>query len=191
MILIVAIGISGALAILHATTWGPWVQSDSVEYLEAARNLVAGEGLVNIRASGNIVPLYARPPLYSVLLASMIWLGVDPIDGVRWLNVALFVSLIGLVGVSAYRATGRLVAPVLTCLFLLAGAAVLDSFTGLMTEPLFVVFVIGQLVSLAGYLHTGRAWMLGLSALLAGLALLTRFAGAACVLVMAIGKSVV
>src|SRR3990172_6095524 len=156
--LIVTVGIAAALMVLYATVWGPWAGSDSVEYLEAARNLAGGQGLVTIRASGAIEPLYARPPLYPVLLASTIRLGVYPIDGVRWLNVALFVSLLGLVGGSVYRATGRLVAPVLTCLFLLAGAAVLDSFTGLMTEPLFVVFVIGQLVSLAGYLHTGRRW---------------------------------
>ncbi len=184
--LIVTVGIAAALTVLYATVWGPWAGSDSVEYLEAARNLAGGQGLVTIRASGNVVALYARPPLYSVVLAAMIRLGVDPIDGIRWLNVALIVALIGLVGASFFHATARLMAPVLACLFLLTDVSVLDSFTGLMTEPLFIVIVMGQLVSLTAYLENRKAWTLWLSVVLAGLALLTRYAGAACILVLAV-----
>src|SRR3990172_4393457 len=183
--LIVTVGIAAALTILYATVWGPWAGSDSVEYLEAARNLAGGQGLVTIRASGHVEPIYARPPLYSIILASTIRLGLDRVASVRWLNVALIVALIGVVGVSFFHATARLMAPVLASLFLLADVAVLDSFPGLMTEPLFILIVTGQLVSLAAYLANRKAWTLWLSAVLAGLALLTRYAGAACILVLA------
>src|SRR3990172_4693312 len=156
--LLVTVGIAAALAVLYATVWGPWAGSDSVEYLEAARNLAGSQGLVTIRASGNVEPIYARPPLYSILLASTIGLGVDPVAAVRWLNVALIVALIALVGASFFHATARLMAPVLACLFLLTDVAVLDSFTGLMTEPLFIVIVMGQLVSLSAYLENREPW---------------------------------
>src|SRR3990172_9594448 len=102
--LIVTVGIAAALAVLYATVWGPWAGSDSVEYLEAARNLAGGQGLVTIRASGHVEPIYARPPLYSILLASTIQLGVDPVASVRWLNVVLIVALIGVVGASFFHA---------------------------------------------------------------------------------------
>src|SRR3972149_2108876 len=105
--LIVTVGFAAALTVLYATVWGPWAGSDSVEYLEAARNLAGGQGLITIRASGRIEPIYARPPLYSVLLASTIQLGVDPVASVRWLNAALIVALIGLLGGLFFSPTPR------------------------------------------------------------------------------------
>jgi len=184
--LIVALGIAAGLTVLYATAWAPWAGSDSVEYLEAARNLAGGRGLVTIRASGNVVPLYARPPLYSLVLAAMIRQGLDPVGGVRLLNAVGLATLIGLVGFSIRRATAHLLLPVMAAVFVLADVGVLDSFSGLMSEPLFLLLVVGQLVSLEVYLSGGKPWILWLSAILAALALLTRFAGAACIVVMAV-----
>src|SRR3972149_12238204 len=45
-ILLAVIGMTAALMGVYATDWGPWVGSDSVEYLESARNLASGRGLV-------------------------------------------------------------------------------------------------------------------------------------------------
>ena len=179
--------ILAAMMVLYATAWGPWAGSDTVEYLEAARNLAAGRGLVLVRASGNVVPLYGRPPLYSVLLAGLAGLGFDPVEAVRFLNAALLAALLGLVG-SGVRSVSGLALASLACLFLLTDEIVVVNFSGMMTEPLFVVIVAGQLASLAAYLSGARRWTLWLSAVLAGLALLTRYAGAACVLVLVIGE---
>jgi hypothetical protein len=162
-------------------TWGPWAHSDSVEHLEAARNLAAGRGLVVVRGSGRIVPLYARPPLYSIFLAGMVAAGADPVEGVRWLNSLLFAGAIGLVGVMGLRAADHPALAVLVGLYLLANAAVLDAFTGMMTESLFLVLVLGQVLLLLDFVASG-----GRSALLAAMGLgslasLTRFAGLACI----------
>jgi len=186
MALILSLATIAAAAVFFAMAWGPWAGSDSVEYLEAARNLVAGRGLVVVRASGSVLPLNARPPLYSVVLASMIFVGLDPLAGVRGFNAMLLALFAGVLGISLLRSTGRLIVPVLACLFVVSAQAVLDSFTGMMSEPVFLVIMIGQLLSLAHYLTTGKKWALWLSAVLAGLAWLTRYAGAASVLVLAV-----
>ena len=186
-VLLMVIGMTAVLMGVYATDWGPWVESDSVEYLESARNLASGRGLITERASGRIVPLYSRPPFYPVLLALMIGLGIDPVVGARWLDVGLFVLVIALVVGATYRATGRPVVPVLCSLYLLSAPAVLDGFTGLMTEPVFLAIVACQIVVLAAFLTTRRGWLLVLSSILAALSLMTRYAGAASLLVLALG----
>ncbi|MGD8604079.1 MAG: hypothetical protein PVF49_05840, partial [Anaerolineales bacterium] len=35
-------GLAGAVIIMYITRWGPWAHSDSVSYVEAARNLATG-----------------------------------------------------------------------------------------------------------------------------------------------------
>lgn len=183
-LLVFALAVAGIVAVLRAMTWGPWVGSDSVEHLEAARNLASGKGLVLVRASGNVVPLYGRPPLYSLLLALGIAAGVDPVGGVRVLNACLYGLLIASSGFLLLRAIHRPVLPILAAAFLLTEPFLLGSFAGMMTEPLFFAIAGGFLLTLTLYLHRGASRLLWLSAGLAALALLTRFVGAACILLL-------
>jgi hypothetical protein len=51
MVIVVLINSVGAVQLIHATIIGPSVGSDSVDYVEAARNFSAGGRLVLVQAS--------------------------------------------------------------------------------------------------------------------------------------------
>lgn len=174
---------AGASLVAYATQRSPWVWSDSIEYLEAARNFAAGKGLVLVRATGRVVPMYLRPPFYSVLLGALLAAGLDPIEAGRWIDVSLFFSiLIMLVLFTQALRESAALALALPAYFITSHIVILN-FTGLMSEPLFLALAFSNLGLAAAYLQSGRRSLLIGSASLAGMAWLTRFAGIACVFV--------
>jgi hypothetical protein len=186
IIAIAVVALMGALTIAYATHWGPWVGTDSVEYVEAARNLAAGKGLVLIRASGNVVPLYLRPPFYSIVLAGFLRVGLDTILAGRIIDIVLFFCLFLLPGLLAYRVPDRYVLPLSLSMYLLSCFNLVSNFTGLMSEPLFILLILSAIGLAAASLLPGRRFLLWLAAAASALATLTRFAGAACILVVAL-----
>jgi hypothetical protein len=88
----------GAICVFYATAWGVGVSPDSTLYLEAARNLLRGHGLTITTLDNLTRPLTHYPPLYPYLLYAGGRLGIDPMDGARWLSALLFGANIFLVG---------------------------------------------------------------------------------------------
>jgi 4-amino-4-deoxy-L-arabinose transferase-like glycosyltransferase len=164
-----------ALVIL-ATRFGIGVTPDSTVYLEAARNLTAGRGLIALAADGELRPMTHYPPLYSSLLA-LIGLGHVSIAGAaRWLQAILFGANVLLVGfVIARSARNSFWLPIVGALLMLTAPDVVAVHTLALTEPLFILLAVSCLVTLAQYLKNDRPGWLILAASLAGLALLTRY----------------
>jgi hypothetical protein len=171
--------------IAYATRWGTVVGSDSIEYVEAARNFAAGKGLVIIRASGSVVPLYLRPPLYSLVLAGLLALGLDAIEAGRFLAISLFFFLVLLPSVLS-QLEDRYVLPLGIAAYILTLPNLIYASTGLMSESLFILLCILAISLAVGSLCYQRRALLPVAAALAGLAMLTRFAGIACILVIAL-----
>jgi len=182
MIIVLLLGVAGGSMVAYATRLGPWAYSDSVEYVEAARNFASGNGLVLVRASGSVVPLNLRPPLYPIMLGGAITLGLDVVLAARLLDIALFTSLILVVGIGTQILLRSALLAIAVSLILLVAPAMISNFTGAMTEPLFLMFGYSSVIFLAFYLRNERKLIFSLAAALASLAFLSRYAGFAFVL---------
>jgi hypothetical protein len=169
----------GAFLIRYSTDLGPWTMVDTVDYFDVARNLSEGNGLVVTRASGLTRPMTIHPPFYSMVLAPAVLLHLDLLNFVRALNIALFAALVLIVCVGTYQLTSSALISIGFGLWLVTNRAVLRNYTAALSEPLFLTLGVASLYLLAGFIRTNRKWLMLASALLAGLALLTRFSGIA------------
>jgi hypothetical protein len=189
LLLVAAISLVGGYLIYYSTPRGPWAYSDSAGYLDAGRNFADGRGLVLSRPGGRFVPLHLRPPLYSFILGMMIELGIDPIQGTRWMNIGLFSGLILTVGILTYFFSRNAWFTALLSIYLLSQPDLVINYAGMMTEPLFLTLTIVQIGWLVLYVHK-QDWMtlvgMGLIFLTAAL-WMTRFAGVANWIVLGAG----
>lgn len=177
-LLIVALA---ALAVAHAlartASHGAALTHDSVNYLSVAESLLAGEGLITHRDGAFLL----WPPFFPMLLAFIGFLGVEPVEAGRLVNAAAFGLIVLLAGFwfrsilrSRLAVAGAVVA-ILSFPFLNERAAFF------MTEPLFALLTLLALIQLNAFLK-GRDDRLLPAAVLAALAVLTRYAGLALVI---------
>lgn len=178
----VAMTLVGSYLIWYATSWGPWAGSDSVEYLEAARNLSTGLGLVLVRASGAIRPLSLRPPFYSILLSSALFLKIDVLLFARLLNIAIYITLIVGMGTWLARILNSTFASAAIISLIALSSFAIWIFSGMMTEPLFVTLTFFGLINLYKYYDHGEVQKALIAGLFAGLAWLTKLSGVVLVL---------
>jgi 4-amino-4-deoxy-L-arabinose transferase-like glycosyltransferase len=175
---IVAAALGVAIVLVATSRYGPGVTPDSINYEAAARSLVAGTGLQRFDGT----PFVHWPPLYPLLLAAFVRVGLDPLTGARILNALVFGGLV-LVFARSFRdyqnerslwlaGTGWMVLsrPLL--------------FVSIMawSEPLFVLFTVLGVLALIRYLKDPRRATLLWAAVVAALACLTRYMGIALVL---------
>lgn len=177
---ILALALLGFSAVTYATRYGIGASPDSVVYIGTASNLQAGKGLTVPSGGLSDQPLTQYPPFYPLVLAGFSLLGGEPYLAARWLAALIYAMNILLVGIILYRLLpeARWVAGLGSAAMLLA-PAMLEIHVMAWTEPLFILLGLSSLAALAIYLHTPRAAWLIFAALLSGLALLTRYAGAA------------
>lgn len=181
-ILVVIIAILGLIAIFYATRWGPWVKSDSTGYIAVARNLLNGRGLGLIRASGEFVYTAHVPPAYMLLLAMWGWANVDLVIGARITNAILFAVTLWGLGTYLYYSTRRILLSTSVSLVLLTSALMIYLYSGVMSEGLFLTLVVGSLLFLLHFLHTGKMSHLCIAGILCGLSIVTRYIGISLIL---------
>ncbi len=92
----------GLTALLFSTRWGIGLSPDSVVYIANARNLLGGYGLSVSFTTGEFFPWTHYPPLFLAGLAGHGFVGIDPLDGARWLNALIFRAKIPLLGLVVY-----------------------------------------------------------------------------------------
>ncbi|MBI4489679.1 MAG: hypothetical protein HY694_11385 [Deltaproteobacteria bacterium] len=178
---LVALSALGSVVLLLGTKWGVGLSPDSTAYISAARNLLSGKGLSVLSYSGELTPMTHYPPLFSTLLAGVGFMGVDPVEGARWLNVVLFAANISLVGLSVY-AFSRSIWPALAGSFLMMSSLpIVQVHSMAWSEPLFIFFEVLGISLLALYVERPRYWILAASALAVNLGFLARYAGIALV----------
>lgn len=172
---LVLLALLAAAQVIYATRLGAWVESDSAVYLAAARNLLAGDGLRVLQPSGKAATL--MPPLYSLTLASLGALGVDLLAAARWLNVVLIFAAILLFGwiCLTFSRTRWLALP--GALLLAVFPPVIDLYSGMMTEALYLTLMLFGFGALLAYFVRGTRGWLAAAALTAGLGAVTRFVG--------------
>ncbi len=89
-VFLLVLALLAGATILVGTRWGIGASPDSVFYLGAARNLLAGKGYSLPSVEGGNSPLTHLPPLYASLLAVLTKAGLDIGLAARGLNAALF-----------------------------------------------------------------------------------------------------
>jgi hypothetical protein len=162
------LAVLGAGLVFYSTRLGIGLGDDSYVYIQPARSALAGEGLATNARYGTLLP---------VLLTAIGFLGIDPQDGFRLLNAALFglnACLVGVVVRKMTRSTG----------FALVGAALFTFSESLleihswgMSEPLHLFLTLLGFMCLAEYLENGSWKWLAAAALLVGLSAVARFVG--------------
>ena len=176
---ILLISLVGSLLIVYSTSWGPWVFSDSTEYLFSARNLIAGHGLGLYSPTGVFHPMVLHPPFYSLLLSLFGWMGIDLVAAARWINVILFGSTILLMGLSIYAFTHSSWLAIISSILVFSMPALIDINSGAMSEPLFIFTGLASISLILLFLRNNHRSVLLAAAFAASLSLFTRFVGLA------------
>jgi hypothetical protein len=174
--LLLILSLSGVVIVLLSTSlYGAAVSPDSIYYISAARNIIAGNGLVSFYGT----PFIAWPPLYPIVLAipGLIF-HTDPLSSASVINAIIF-------GLTTYF-TGLLFARYLTSSPVYAFMGVIlvmlsnilqDLATKAWSENLFILLTIITLLYLEKYMLK-RTWSsLIILSISAGCAYLTRFIG--------------
>ena len=112
------------------------------------------------------------------------WFGKDPLAAAPWIQGIFLAATTALTALAAWRLTRSAAAAATASL--LAAATVLETVSYALSEGLFTALLLAALLLLAGHLDRPRWWMLAGAGAAAGLALLTRFAGAS-ILIAAAG----
>jgi hypothetical protein len=180
---LVLAGVCGFALMLWMAQRGPGVSPDSTTYIEAARSLLAGDGL-----SVDGKPLTHYPPAYPLLLvgAGLIH-GGDILGGGRVLGALLFGVNIALLGLAVYISTGRsLSAAGLAILVFLFSPAVAAVHYMAWSEASFITFCLAAFLLVSLHIARPRSYLLVSGSLTAGFAALTRYAGVSLVAAIAL-----
>jgi 4-amino-4-deoxy-L-arabinose transferase-like glycosyltransferase len=167
------------LEMIHATPFGPAFGSDSVTYMESAKNFIAGKGLGLINADGSFTFLPYTPPLYPLILSMLVLTGVNLVQAAFWLNVTLFIIIIYLLGWCIWYLTRSGFAAVLLGCLLALSPDLIGTTIFVMSDTLCLTMGISGMVLLLIYLRNNSRKVFYWSAVFTGLACLTRFAGVA------------
>ncbi|HEX4085475.1 MAG TPA: hypothetical protein VHY22_11225 [Chthoniobacteraceae bacterium] len=179
VILLALASLAGAL-LIYATPDGLLIYSgDSVDYLEGARNLLAGHGYSASIPPEPPVPVVHFPPLYSMVIAGFDALVHNVYEAARWVSVAGFGGSVLLLCALVWRVTERdLTAAVFAGLIFCFNPSLLQLFGGAVSETLFIPLGIAGQAALLIYLDGERKRWLMIAALLLGLTVAARYSGA-------------
>ncbi|HJS20638.1 MAG TPA: phospholipid carrier-dependent glycosyltransferase [Anaerolineales bacterium] len=177
-IALLLIAVTGFLLVLLATPEGAGLSDDSIAYIAGARSMVAGSGYREAWLASN-QPVTHFPPAFPAVLSIFGFLGIDPLNAVRWVNALLFGLSAFVLGILAWRMT-----PSLTAGLVLAGLFVLNSdllvvHAMAMSEPLFIFLTLLSIWMFDLYYERDQHWWLGACATFVGIAYLTRYSGLA------------
>jgi hypothetical protein len=173
-VLIALLGLCGSMYMLWLTKWGAEVCCDSVAYLDAARNLLEGNGFVS---QGKLMTHY--PPGYPILLAiTSLVSQTEVLVSARILCVLLYGVNVFLFGFAAYLCTKRNLAAAIcaVCFFVFSVATVSVHFAAMSEAPFITLMFLGFIL-LNRHMQKPDMRLLLLASLVTGFALVTRYVG--------------
>lgn len=160
---------------LYTAYSGIGVSPDSIMYASAARSLVDEGALITF----NGLPLVDFPVFYPTFLAAVIFItGADPFTAGPVLNGLMFAGLLYLCGWIMQRFVS--ISRLYKCLVLVAimlSPALLQIYTYLWSESLFILLSLVFMVLFRKYMVTRSITWLLLAAFIAAISTITRYAG--------------
>lgn len=178
VVLVLALALVVRLAYMDATP-GYTLVHDALDYDGHARSIARGEGYSDTLAFGR--PSAFRPPGYTYFLGGIYELAgverapaAERVEAARIAGAIVGTGVVALVGVLCGQIWGGAIALVAMVLAAVYPPLVLVS-ESVMSEMLFVVFMLGSLCAVIAHRRSGRMlpWAV-LTGLLAGAAILTR-----------------
>ncbi len=175
---LIAIALAG-MAIQMRVTWGGiGLSPDSVNYIQIARGIEAGDGYAIRLIDGTVLPQSHWPPVYPMVLAGGFLAGLQATDTAFWLHAVLMGVNIVLVGWVAGRiGNGSGLAMCAAAGVMACSTEVFAIHVMLASEPLFLTLVLSGVLLLAKSDLTKPMRPLVLAGVLLGFAWLTRYAG--------------
>ena len=177
LILAAAAALGAGLVLLRQARYGPEMWWDPINYITAARNLLAGEGLVDLTG-----PLVSWPPLYPTLLAGGGLFGLDPHAVAGPLNAVLFGLTVLVAGGWLRRHLHSRFLWLWSCLALALALPLAAVASAALSEPAFILCVTLALTQIDAHLDGGGRGALLRAAAYSALACLTRYLGASVLL---------
>ena len=166
------IAVTAFLVMLLATRWGIATSQDSASYVRWARDAFKSG------ADGESGAETAHvPPGYSTTLAILSLPGIDPLVAARWLHALLLAANAVIAAELVRRFTGSEPAALFVAVVAAFSYPSIYIYTLALSEPLYIFFALLSLALLASHVERPRWSLLIASALLAGLGVLTRYAG--------------
>ncbi len=164
---LILIAITGAVLVVISTRWGSILSDDSYYYIEPARAALAGKAF-------SPSPIFG--PLLPAVLLLLGKLGIEPLQGIRWLHVVLFSLTILQAGWIVSKLGAHPVFALLAAGIVALTDNGIETFATGMSDALFI-FLEFSVILLSIYFFTDRHryWLVG-AGLTAGLACLARFA---------------
>ena len=187
-LLVAAIALLGAgLALARVEIWGPALHWDSVNYIEVARALLAGDGFTQPAWYLFGADAYAIwPPLYPMLLAGGGLGAADPYDVAGPLSAVSFGLTIFVAGRWMARRLESRILVVWACLALALSVPLSRAASAALSEAPFILLATLTLVQADAFLREGRRSALLWAVAFAALACLTRYLGVALIAVVAL-----
>ena len=179
LVLISALG--AALVLARGATYGVALYADSIFYIDAARNLLAGEAFVTFTRDGRVTPLTHWPPLYPLALAAPSVFGIDARDAAGPLNAALLGLTAFAVGRWALRRLESKALALWGCAAVALAPPLAQTASWALSETPFILLATLALIRADDFLQDGGRAALIWAAALSALAWLTRYIGFALV----------
>jgi len=196
---LLAIALLAAVALSYATPQGLGLSDDSIAYIAGARSLLQGRGYREIWLASS-QPVTHLPPGYPAALAFLgKVLGLDPLRGTRFLNLALLGSSTIAIGILGWWMTRLWTAGVVLAALFATNPSVIRLYADALSEPLYIFLSLLSFLAFAQHLRDPDpdkgpgasqrglqrlqpwVWLAACGALV-GAAYLTRYAGLALVL---------
>ena len=174
-----ALSLMGAAALKVATPMGMGLINDSTAYIAGARSILQGTGYSEIWLATGTEPIIHYPPLLSSILALIGLAGIDPMRGIRALNIFLYGSNIWLMGILGWKMTGFKFAGLLLAFYFALDRVLLEIHAYAISEPLFIFFLTACIILISLHIEKRSTGLLVLAGVVTGMALLTRYVGLA------------
>ena len=168
----------GGWLIWFVTPYGVGIYYDSLEYAMAARNFASGLGLVRVTCN-SIEPMTRYPPLYSLVLSVFEFLGSNFTSGARLLDVLCMAGTVVMTGLITLRICKNGFFALFAALIISISPVIIRYYSWAMSEPPYMLLMLACIYILDHYLTENLSIYLYTAAILASLAVMTRFIGLA------------
>jgi hypothetical protein len=165
-----------ASVMVQSLRFGVWAYSDSAAYIAVGQSLFNGQGL-GIPGPQGFMPLNHYPPLYPLVIWLFLFCKIEPLAGLAWFNLVVFIATVMMMGLFTYKLTRNSLLSISVCLLVGVSPVMIRNFDGAMTEPLYICLSSLGMFLLAEYWHKPKLGKLIAAGIVAGLAGLLRYVG--------------
>lgn len=180
-ILILISIIGGSLIAICIYKNGPGITNDSVTYISGANNLINSNGYSNSitkwSSANNKVPIKYWPPLYSIIIGSLLFLGIDQIAALSIINILSFCLVVFFSGLIIYQKTQSFKLTFASSFFIATSFPLIEIYCYAYSEVTFILFLIISIFLFNSFLKTKSPALLLLAGLFSSFTAITRLNG--------------